>query len=174
MKTKLIYNALAFMKDGGARKFKIKGVNLMNTRELYLRNSFVSLISAKSHSDDETDIALVINAPLESRWENMFLKNGIKVFVCPFDKFRLKGYAWELAFYKLCAMEYVTNMLQYDHLLQVDSDTIFIRDVTPLFEESKIGSVLLYEILYGLNAPMRKLINDDYRRYTGKINIISQ
>lgn len=174
MSTKLIYNALAFKEDGSAKKLNSKLASLEKSKELYLRNSFVSLISAKSHCDADTDLALITNTPLNDKWQEIFFKYDIKVYICPFNKFCLEGYAWELAFYKLCALEFVANNLQYDHLLAVDSDTIFIRDTAPLFEESAAGSTLLYEILYGIRQPMRKLINADYERFTGHNNIISQ
>lgn len=172
MHTKLIYNALAFKDDGKARKLKMS--DRKNSKELYLRNSFVSLISAKSHVDNDTDLALITNMPLDDKWSKLFAGHGIDVHLCPFDSFRMEGIPWELAFYKLCALDYATNTLQYEHLLAVDADTVFIRDTAPLFEESSAGSVLLYEVLYGIRQPMRTLINNDYQKFTGNKKVISQ
>lgn len=171
--SKVIYSALAFYENGEARKFELKGVGLMNSREIYLRNAFISLISAKKYSDEDTDILLIVNVELPSIWLERFKNEGIKIEICPFNDYRFIGYYWELAFYKLCALKYMLTF-DYEYYIQVDSDTIFIRDTNLIFDEAKEDSLLLYEIPYGLNNSMRKLINSDYYLFTGKNKIISQ
>lgn len=174
MRKKIIYNALAFNEDTQkGRNFTIKGIGLMNSTELYLRNAFVSLVSAQLYSDADTDIALIVNCNLSETWKQRFASHNIQIHVCPFNKFRLRNYNWEFAFYKLCAMDFLLDM-KYEHYLQIDSDTIFIRNTQSVFKETASNSILMYEILYDINQPMRKLINDDYKTYSSNTNTISQ
>ncbi len=157
----LIYASLAFKDDGKARDVRILGMRLLDAKEMYLQNAFVCLASAKRFG--VCDVALVTNCELPDVWRERYKTAGVKVYICPFEYYNLVGYNWELAFYKLRALDFVKE-LRYDNYVSVDADVVFLRDPSPVFEECDSGSILMYEVLHDIRQPMRRLINDNYNR----------
>lgn len=68
MKEVLIINALFFKGKAKSNMLSSRKFKHFNAKEIYLRNSFVSLFSAKSHLPN-ANVMLVTNEPLSSEWE---------------------------------------------------------------------------------------------------------
>ena len=79
----------------------------------YYRCIVVALASAKLANPD-CDVALVTNAPVPRPYAAQLEAAGVQVLDCPFDHYRVDAaLEWSLAFYKLCAMEWVLAHTAY-------------------------------------------------------------
>lgn len=103
---KIVYNALYCVNDiANAPNLKIGG-----GAENYIKQSFVSLKSAKS-SNPDIDVCLVTNQSLPKKYKELFEHNGIKVVIVPFDEYQVpEEWKWKSAFYKLKVLDYMTNL----------------------------------------------------------------
>lgn len=129
--------------------------------EIYLKNIFVSLVSAKLNNVT-CDVALITNINNDCSTIIKKLKEqGIMILKCPFNNFVMPDYfKWEYAFYKLNVLEYISK-LQYDRYLLLDADTFVVGALDDLWEESK-ERILLYDTKHGLSHPVRKSIKDEW------------
>lgn len=154
----LIFNAFSFSNN------TISSPNLqkkMNNQlmEIYLKNIFVSLKSAKI-ANPRDDVAIITNIDIPSNFEVLFKKNHIEVIICEFNKFIFpNNFKWKHAFYKLNALEYIINSTKYDNYLLLDSDTLIIDHFDDLWMESKQG-ILLYNINHTYSHIVRRKINE--------------
>lgn len=100
----LIFNALA-IDDKARGSTNVSDIFLKS--DGYIKNSVVSLFSAKQNNP-ECECALILNFEINKHYHELFEEFNIKIFYVPFDKFYFsKNYNWSLAFYKLCALDYV-------------------------------------------------------------------
>ncbi|MGO4928334.1 hypothetical protein ACTQ5J_07035 [Fundicoccus sp. Sow4_F4] len=142
-----------------------------NSKAIYLQNIFVSLKSAKITNPDD-DVALVTNYSLPQDYEELFLENDIKIINITFDTYIMPAsFPWALAFFKLCALKYVTELDEYENFLLLDADTITVRSLKDLWLESEYG-IMLFNIDHNFSHKVRRSINEDYfRLYNESKNI---
>jgi len=136
--------------------------------DIYLKNLCVAAVSAKangtaaSNAGDrngggkssliECDIAVVVNFKIPDRYKEILEKWDIKIFTCPFDTFNLGAkYTWSLAYYKLCALKYMVENLDYDNYAFVDAD-VYVQDTLEYIWREANDKVLLLDINHGLQT----------------------
>ena len=135
VKKTLILNAFAYIENTKG------GVNINETDELkvietYMKLCVTSLVSAKKNNPNSA-VALVTNYNIPKKYVEIFKKHSIKIIKIKFDKFVFdKNMTWNLAFFKLCALDYVVNNLDYDNYLLLDTDTYVQNNLDYLFLES--------------------------------------
>ena len=96
----LITAAFAF-KEGYMTSIQLNKTANDATKEMYLKNIFVSLSSAKL-KNPEDDVVLSVNCELSPEWKERFEKAGVGVRVVEFTEFVLpESFQWSLAFYKI-------------------------------------------------------------------------
>lgn len=154
---KVIANALFKVNDS------FKGMNVSVTgdknMDVYLKNSFISLYSAKIHNND-SDVMLVVNYELQDNEKKMFLDKGIKIIQLKTSVFNFPdNFKWAPAFFKLDALKYLSEY--YDLVCVVDTDTVFVDKCKYLWEEAK-NSLLIFDVDYSLESEKRKITIDLY------------
>lgn len=145
---------------------KQTGVNI-NTScafEIYLKNICVASISTKRFNP-AIDVAVVCNFKLPEVYEQILLKNNILIFIEEFDSYCFPNdYKWNLAFYKLCALEKVVDKYQYDNYLFLDADVIVQDSFEAIFEELS-DNILMYDINHGLNVQDYRIILQEFKEF---------
>lgn len=107
-----------------------------------------SLITAKETNPDD-EVALITNVSPPQQLKNLLEEKAIKIIFHEFDSFVTgEDDSWQLAYYKLSAMEFAVKELSYDNFLMVDTDTIFQYSVAALWKECE-QEVLLYPLSHG-------------------------
>ena len=134
--------------------------------DAYYRCIVVALASAKLANPD-CDVALVTNAPVPRPYAAQLEAAGVQVLDCPFDHYRVDAaLEWSLAFYKLCAMEWVLAHTAYARCALLDVDTYTQYPYTDLWREAD-EAVLLYQVPHAANQPMAAAISRNYARLYG-------
>lgn len=158
----LIVTAFAF-KEGYNTSIQLSKKAGKDTTEMYLKNLYVALVSAKKNNPSD-DVCLCVNVLPDSSWIDAFKSNGIDVREMPFDSFIMpKNFPWALAFYKLCVLEKITSEGRYDNVLLLDADTYTVHSFDDLWAESEKG-VLLYPLGHSINHPDRNEIIVNFNR----------
>ena len=151
------------------------GVNISHDnqrRDIYFKNCCVSLISAKSHNP-ACDVALITNTEIPPIYRQLLDANGILLIKAEYDTFCFPDkYLWSLAFYKLCALNYAINHLDYDYYCYMDSDVYIQKSFDDIWEECE-QSILLYDINHGLQVKDYQIICDEFTKFLGNRNLIT-
>ena len=135
----LIFTAFATLE--GYRE----GSNANLGSEVFYRCIVVSLVSAKQKNQN-CDAALVTNTAVPEPYAAQLSQAGIRVIACPFDNYRFEAdLDWSLAYYKLCAMQYLLETEHYENYLMLDSDTFTQRGYQDIWREAA-EAVLLYQV----------------------------
>lgn len=101
---------------------------------------------------------------VDEKYTRIFEDNGIKMIQCPFDSFKFPDrYQWCLAFYKLCALKYVST-LEYENVLCIDSDTYTRGSFEYLWKNLK-RNIILYDRAGSTIEPIGELKNLDYVKH---------
>lgn len=160
----LIFEALAY--DEKAKTSPSLGVTRIKgdrVFEIYIKNAVISLISAKRYNPD-TSVGLVINIELEEQWKKMLEDNGIIVWVCPFESFRMpQGMVYSLSYYKLCAFDYILKHTDFEKICFVDCDTISFKNYKDIWVECE-DALLIVPNDEPYYAKVRKEINGLYNQ----------
>ena len=139
---------------------KSTGVNIKGkerAKEIYLKNICVALISATKNAGNNCDIALVTNDIIPNKFIALLEQNGVKIIYAEFNTFNFSyEIKWSLAFYKLCALNYVVNNLNYEKICYLDSDVFVQGKLDPIWDECIKDTILLYDINHGIQV-------DNYR-----------
>lgn len=155
----IIFNAIAI--DIEANSSVNVNVDFLKNNG-YIKNSLVSLFSAKKYNSND-EVALILNFKLNNEYERLFKEFNIKIYYVPFSKYVFpKDYGWSLAFYKLCALEYVINNLEFKNYCMLDTDTISIGSFNNLWIECQ-RNILLYDIHHSLNIKQAITMNEEYK-----------
>ncbi len=126
-------------------------VNKKNTLEIYLKNICVAAVSTKRFNMD-CDVAIMCNIDLPDYYKSILLENNILIFVEDFDLYNFPNdYKWNLAFYKLCALEKAVQKFNYDNYIYMDADVIAQESFNGIFNELT-DNILLYDINHGFNV----------------------
>lgn len=141
--------------DGMNTSVNIDPASALN---IYLQNLCVATASAKRHNPGCT-VALVTNISeedLPSEYKNVLKQHGVEIIVKPFDRFRFPAdYRWSLAFYKLCALSYLSEA-GYDKICYLDSDVYVQGSLDGAWKECD-DALLLFDIKHG-----REKMNEDF------------
>lgn len=162
----LIFEALAC--DDKANPSPSLGVSKIKEGrvfDIYIKNAIISLVSAKRHNPDAC-VGLVINISLEEKWRKILEDNEIKIWVCPFDSFKMPaGMVYSLSYYKLCAFDYILKHTVFKRICFIDCDTISVKNYQDLWVECDDALMIVPndEPYYGR---VRQEINDLYYQIT--------
>ena len=139
------------------------GVNLDKNRafEIYMKNCCVAAISARYQCGENTDVAIVTNIEIPSKYRDIVESKGVKIISFPFDDFRFgREYKWSLAFYKLCALSKASKELDYDYYAYVDTDVYVQGSFDNIWEDCE-NNILMYDINQGCNSSeYRRVLNE--------------
>lgn len=165
----LIFNSFCMI--GG----KVKSVNnnSRNAGNVYLKNSIVSLFSAKRNNPD-CQVVLYTNEEIPDEYG--FEALGIEVRVFPFDTYVMpENFRWSHAFYKLCCLRDAVNRGENDCIISLDTDTYIPYSLEPIWNELKLSdTIMLYDTNHRINHPVRKEIIQDYFHITGEWRAVPQ
>ena len=151
----LIFTAFATLE--GYRE----GSNANLGSEVFYRCIVVSLVSAKQKNQN-CDAALVTNTAVPEPYAAQLSQAGIRVIACPFDNYRFEAdLDWSLAYYKLCAMQYLLETEHYENYLMLDSDTFTQRGYQDIWREAA-EAVLLYQVPHAASQTMTAAISRCY------------
>lgn len=135
-----------------------ESVHANQGRAAYDRGIVVALASARAQNPD-CAVALVTNAPVPEPYAGQLAAAGVQVLDCPFETFRFPAdLPWSLAFYKLCAMDWVLAHTAYERCAMIDADTYTQRPLTDLWHEAD-RAVLLYKVEHPASQPMTAAIS---------------
>ena len=151
----LIFGAFATLE--GYRE----GDNANLGRAVYDRCTVVALCSAKVQNPGCT-VALVTNAPLPQPFLRQLTEAGVEIWSCPFDTYRVPADTnWALAYYKLCAMDWVLAHRDFARAAMVDLDTYCQYPLDDLWREAE-EAVLLYQVPHAASQGMAQAISRMY------------
>lgn len=126
-------------------------------RAVYDRCTVVALCSAKAQNPACT-VALVTNAPVPAPYRGQLERGGVEIWDCPFDAYRVPAETnWALAYYKLCAMEWVLAEKDFANACMIDLDTYTQRPLDDLWLECR-EAVLLYQVPHAASQGMTAAI----------------
>lgn len=163
----LIFNALAFA-DGYSTSSQMNKYTTNSVIETYLKNSLVSLASAK-HKNSQADCFLFVNVEVPDILYKEYTKFGVNIIRISFDKYKLSNeFTWALAFFKLKALDYAVSNLDYDYFMLLDSDTYTVNSYKDIWLEAERG-ILLYDIDHRVSHEHRQQIIRTYNLITGKM-----
>lgn len=134
-------------------------------RAVYDRCTVVALCSAKAQNPTCT-VALVTNAPPPQPYLGQLTASGVEIWDCPFDTFRVPADTnWALAYYKLCAMDWVLTHRDFARAAMVDLDTYSQYPLDDLWREAD-EAVLLYQVPHAASQGMAQAISQMYDAVT--------
>lgn len=166
---KLIFNTFSFI-HGYQSGALIPEKDELKRKEAYLKNSILSLISARL-SNPDSDVALCTNIETPQWYSEMAKAKGIKIIKVPFDKFSFdKDTRWSLTFYKLCVLEYLLCNTSYSYFCMLDVDTLVVNSMKSMWKESEYG-VLMYENFRPYYHDMKTQIRDEFKRVYPEVNV---
>lgn len=131
-KMNLICNAFAFKENTMGN-----GTNraIEETKLNYIKNSVVSLISAKLKNPD-AEVALCTNTPIPDVFRELFSVYDIKIIPIEFDLFSFDtNMSWPLAFYKLNVIYKLVQQGKYENILLIDTNTVVINSLDSVWIE---------------------------------------
>lgn len=140
-------------------------LNTSNNYEIYFKNAFVCLKSAKSNNPDARCILFVNKQPAE-RYCELFQNNDIEIIELPFSYFVFdKNYKWALAYYKLNVLQFLSEgYIDFDNLIMLDND-VYIKDsLSQIFQDCE-ERILLYDIGRRLNSPEYDVFYNDLKNF---------
>lgn len=143
---------------GGNTGVSIKNVN--NQYITYIKNCCVACLSAVKNAGNNSDVLLVTNHIVPQPYDDLLRSHGVNIKIVPFDKFNFGSFDksgntinWQLAFYKLCALAYAVDELDYDYYSFIDSDIFVQSSFENIWVEAN-NNILLYNLHEPLNGYM--------------------
>ena len=130
-------------------------------RVVYDRCTVVALCSAKLQNPACT-VALVTNTAVPEPYRGQLTAAGVEIWDCPFDRYRVPAETnWSLAYYKLCAMEWVLENRTFANAVMVDLDTFTQYPLDDLWQECR-EAVLMYQVPHAASQTMTAAISRCY------------
>ena len=130
-------------------------------RAAYDRCTVVALCSAKAQNPGCT-VALVTNAPPPQPFLGQLKEAGVEVWDCPFTAYRVPAETnWALAYYKLCAMDWVLANRDFARAAMIDLDTYTQYPLDDLWREAG-EAVLFYQVPHAAGQGMAQAISRIY------------
>lgn len=161
MGKKLVFIPLAYKSN----YLMSANINVDNEKgiEIYLKNALVLLISIQKNNSD-IDTAIITNFKIPKQFDEIYKKNNIFIFNTPFNNYMMPSdFKWSLAFFKIKAIEFAVNELNYDYYLELDSDEICINTFEDMWLELD-NKLLMYVSDFRYNHPTRSLYSDLYSK----------
>ena len=141
IKMNLICNAIAFKENAMGN-----GTNCATevTKLNYLKNSVVSLISAKANNLN-AEVVLYTNTSIPDEFKKLFNTYDIKIIPMEFDHFSFNNdMSWSLAFYKLNVLYKLVEQGEYDNIVLIESTKTASLALNESFRElSPIENIIL-------------------------------
>ena len=110
---------------------------------------------------------------MPEKYEKLLKLRDIKIIKAQFDNFTFNDkYLWNLAFYKLCALEYVVKNYNYKYYSYMDSDVYIQSSFDNIWKECDT-SILLYDINHGLQVKDYRIIVDEFSVFLGTERLIT-
>lgn len=158
----VIVNAFAFAKEHG-NSMQLSGKSDGEKQSIYMKNIVVSLTSAKQQNPKD-EVMLVTNANPSEPYYSMLKEAGVVIRLLPYENYCVpKHFAWSLAFYKLCVLDYLSKETEYEKILMMDTDTISMRSYEDIWQEAE------YELmLYSVNHAYSHFDRQDVCSYLTK------
>lgn len=116
-------------------------------------------------------MALITNIDPPEEWTDLYQQASIKIWKVPFEKYVFpKDFSWALTAYKLNALEWTVENLEYDEYVFLDSDTIIQDSLKPIWNELEhnTNSIMLYNVGHMYGHPHRQVILENYKMLYGK------
>lgn len=158
----LITCAFAF-KEGFQTSRQISKLAGNETTEMYLKNLYVALSSAKEKNPGD-DVVLSVNIDLDCNWITRFEQAGVTVRKMDFNTFVVpKEFLWSLAFFKMCVLYTWVKEGNYDRYLILDADTYTTHSYDDMWMEADLG-MLLYPLGHTFSHSDRAVIRRDFER----------
>lgn len=115
--------------------------------DIYLKNSYVCLKSAKLNNPQDS-IVFVTNVDIPEFYNKIFKQAGIEIITIQFNSFLMpENVKWGLAYFKLCALKYCSQYLEFENIALVDNDSLIINNFNDIWEEAK-NNILLYNVFH--------------------------
>ena len=167
----LITCAFAF-KEGFQTSQQLNKTADNSTTEMYLKNLFVALVSAKKQNPED-DVVLCVNVEPSSKWISLFEQNNITVRKIEFDSFVVpREFPWSLAFFKMCVLNTLVKEGNYDRYLIMDADTYTTHPFDDMWQEADKG-ILLTPLGHTYSHSDREVIRRDFEKlYPGESKIL--
>lgn len=145
----------------------------VNRRDVYYKNILVALSTAKYHNPSD-DVALITNVEIPRDYVDFFKRCDIKVIYHEFDMFKFADNCpWSLAYYKLCALDYVLKQFKYQRYMLLDVDTVTVKTFSDIWLEVE-QNILIFDIHHGISIDQAKRINEEYNiLYGEKIYLVN-
>ena len=136
-----------------------------NNYEIYLKNAFVCLKSAKNNNPN-TRCILFVNKQPEEKYSKLFQNNDIEIMELPFSYFVFdKNYKWALAYYKLNVLQFLSEgFVPFDNLIMLDNDVYIKSSLDQVFQDCE-KRILLYDIGRRLNSPEYEAFYNDLKAF---------
>lgn len=132
--------------------------------ELYLKNSFVCLYSAKLYNKTAKCILFVsFELPLE--WKERFEKAGIEIEFVEFGGYTIGDeFNWGIVQYRYDVMKRLCEMLEdNDKVVMLDTDIVCVGELNQVFDELETR-MLLYDVQHNYELVDRRNICNNYRK----------
>ncbi len=138
--------------------------NVDKAMSIYLKNSVVSLCSAKNHNRD-IECLLYVNFDIGDYFTEIFKKNDIKIRRLAFGKHSMgTNYNWDIVNYRYDVMrDLIANISVDDRAIIIDTDTICVASLTSVYNEID-SNLLLFDVQHSIDHIDRKAILDNYQR----------
>lgn len=164
----LIINAFAYDYDmRSGENFAEKDSKKNYRVEVYLKNSIVSLVSAKLNNP-HCDVCLCVNNEVPVWVEEKLEKYNINMKIIPFDGYRVdKTTRWGLCYYKFCVLSHMIQETDYDNYCLIDVDTYVAYSLDDLWDELS-DRVMVYNNYEKLSNSMRARFIHEYGELYGK------
>ncbi len=157
----VIANAFAFRENYG-NSMQLEGRKDDRKLRAYMSDIVVSLVSARRKNPEDT-VVLVTNRDLPEDFVKRLQREEIEVLSVPFDAYVMpKDFPWALAFYKICALEYLAAKEGVERILLMDTDTYTTESYASLWKEADHG-LMLFGLGHSYDHPDRAQIRKDYR-----------
>ena len=118
----------------------------------YMKNCCVACMSAKQNAGVGNDVMLVTNIDVPEPYASLLTSNGVAIEKCQFDRFNFgsvdkdgKTVNWQLAFYKLCAIEHCVKNFEYDYYSYLDSDVFVQGSYDKIWQDAR-NNIMLYDV----------------------------
>lgn len=131
----------------------------MEKQNIYIKNVIVTLTSAKL-KNPEDEVLWITDQEPPAGYKEQLEHEGVKVAVIPFDHYVMpEKYPWALAFFKLCALTWLSKQ-KYEKILLIDADTYTVEAYKDLWEEMEYG-LMLYPVNHTFRHITRTEIRED-------------
>lgn len=158
----IIVEALAFLENyfsSDDRTSKAKN-------DIYLQNAVISLVSYKRKNPD-SEVYFVTNFEVPDRYKAILCQERVNTCMVPYNSFLFEqNLRYSLAYYKLCAYDYVVKHFSADHYLLVDCDSYCIDSLENIWEEAD-QHIMALEIPYSIANREKSYVYDEYSSLYG-------